>query len=117
MQLKIDWFSFTLKREVFNDDTEPTVLRQVMNQLQERYESFFDIAGDPSRWAWQPGKKPYRASVRNPDGGISIWLHPALDHVMIELTGRGCDTLGEWHDPFGFIAAFADRSDMPPTCA
>lgn len=109
MQINIDWFSFTLKRAADNDDTEPRVLSQVYDLLTERYPDWFEAFGGLTGWTWQPGKKPYRASYRSPDSGISIWVHPALDHVMVEMTGKGCARLGEWHDASGFIAAFQDR--------
>lgn len=109
MQINIDWFSFTLKRAVDADDTEPRVLSQAYDLLTERYPDWFDAFGTLTGWTWQAGRKPYRASYRSPDGGISIWVHPALDHLMVELTGKGCARLGEWHDASGFIAAFSDR--------
>lgn len=109
MQIKVDWFSFTVKREVQNDDDELIVLRQVLATLRDYYPASDKALGLDETWSWKAGRKPYRASFRSADDGIGIFIHPALNHAMVEFTGRGCDHLAEWRDPVGFMDAFKER--------
>lgn len=109
MQINIDWLSFTVRREVGEDDTEQTVLAQVLYAVSQLYEDFWDALQGSQPWEWRSGRKPYRASFARPDGGVAIFLHPALDHALIEISGKGCATLGEWRDPAGLLTGIAPR--------
>lgn len=109
MQINIDYIGFTIKREAGEGDTEWSVLDQVGQLIYDRYPSFREALGSSDDWKWGAGRKPYRASWQRTDGTCFIFLHPALDHALIEIPGKGCQSLGLWHDAGGFLEAFKDR--------
>lgn len=109
MQCRIDWLSFTIKVSLEEDETEKTVFAKAASELFELYPFFFDALGTLEGWTWRSGRKPYRASLCRPDGGVAIFVHPNLNHVLIEISGKGCETLSESEHAAAMLEHIAPR--------
>lgn len=109
MQINIDWLSFTVKRPVGEGDTENKALTDVITALEELSPSILDVMEVENGWKWGSGRKPYKTSFHRADFGMSIYLHPRLPHALIEITGKGCATLGEHAAALTFLEAVSPR--------
>jgi hypothetical protein len=109
MHVKIDWLSFTVKREVQDDDNEGIALQQVFASVLELHDSFFDAVGTLEGWQWRNGRKPYSASFARPDGGVAIYVHPRLPHALIEVSGKGCETLSAYPGAADLLEGISGR--------
>lgn len=109
MLFRIDWLSWTLKRTVGEGDTERSVAAQAWDNLCDIFPYAHEALAAGFDWSWQPGRTPYRASMRRSDGGLSIFVHPTLDHVLFELTGTGCEALRETPVAWEFLDAIKSR--------
>lgn len=109
MQINIDWLSFTGKRTVGDGDTEQKALADVFTYLDEIDPVILDVMNVTDDWKWDNGRKPYRASFRRPDFGMSIYVHPNLPHFLIEITGKGCASLGEDYRAPRFLEKISER--------
>lgn len=109
MLTKIDWISFTVRRVVEEGDTERSALGQGWDALEELWEDCYNALNVTHDWTWQKGRKPYAASYRSPDNGVAIFVHPRLDHILFEISGRGCDTLAKYEHAEAFLESIAGR--------
>lgn len=93
MLTKIDWISFSviLPEYVMTDerDTERALI-DALNELDANLFFWLDLTAG---WVRTKGRAPYSVSWTHPQGGITAMYHPRLPHALIEITGKGCDTL------------------------
>lgn len=109
MHIKLDWLSFTVRREVGEDDNEHVALNQVTAEIDALCEVWRDVFGSFANGKWQSGRKPYNASYALDCGGVVIFVHPKLDHALVEVTGRGCEMLGETAHGWAFLNSVKNR--------
>lgn len=99
---RIDWLSWTLPTEAHV--TSVSDLYYVAKGL------LHDIGDDYSQYLFNgmafenaTGRAPYRYALARADKGLFVYGGGHLNSVLFELTGRGCNELGEWEDASGFI--------------
>ena len=109
MQSRIDWLSFTGKRSVGEGDTEASALKDAISFLDDINPIILDALDWGDDWKWEKGRTPYRAAWRRGDNGVSIYVHPRLDHFLVEVSGRGCEALSDSPHAYEFLKAVADR--------
>lgn len=109
MLFKIDWLSFTVRSTPLQDETEKEAMTRTLLALQELFPEWDEALGWSEKWKWSKGRTPYKASLNRPDNGVAIFIHPSLDHSLIEVTGRACDTLSEYAHAGAFLEAIAPR--------
>lgn len=109
MHIKIDWLSLTGKRSVGEGDTERHALGQALEYLQELSPVVNETLSGEGGWQWDKGRTPYSASYRRGDNGVSIFVHPRLDHFLVEITGKGCETLASSSSAYEFLKAVQPR--------
>ena len=109
MHIKIDWLSFSLPLVLLEDETEQTTLAGVLAACDRINPLILDVVNVMPTWKWGSGRAPYRASFNRPDNGISIFLHPALPHALIEISGKGCETLADHPRAADFLEAITPR--------
>jgi hypothetical protein len=89
----IDWVSFTVP---FTPTTQSNLSEYKAGQLAwdaiGRYSSklLTVLYKCPSGFQWSRGRAPYSASWRC-DEGVTIYYHPRINNILIEVSGRGCD--------------------------
>lgn len=84
----IDWLSFTV----------PVIIvsrfdwgRNVEESVSAFIPGFLDEC--KSDWEHGFGRAPYSASFRCP--GVTIYYHPEINHILVEVDGQGCNIMGE----------------------
>lgn len=109
MIINVDWISFTGKRIAEPDDTMSSTLADAIKYIQGLGSAVGEFIDINPLWVWRTGRKPYSSSFTNPEGDIRIYIHPKLDHFLVELQGRACKRLSG--DPIGweFLDAVCDR--------
>jgi hypothetical protein len=95
MLVHIDWLSFTVKFTAGEGWDERDALAAALTEVLDLDDHFFDAVGTLEGWEWRAGRKPYSASFCRPDGGVAVFVHERLPHALIEVSGKGCETLGE----------------------
>lgn len=93
MLVKLDWLSFTVK---FQEGEGRTVLETAhlaaleIEELADGLCERLHITGD-----WKPsrGRAPYSHSFSWEDNGVTLFVHPNLNHALVEISGKGCDAV------------------------
>lgn len=93
--VSIDWLSFTLYPIRLIEGSDPVGrYRERVSQWAEH----LDIAH--MHWPMVPddiGRRPYTQSVRLFDNGLTVWFSEGVMHQTVEISGKGCDELGDDH--------------------
>lgn len=84
----IDWLSFTV----------PVIMvskvdwgKNVEESIEAVIPGFLDEC--TKDWEHGVGRAPYAASFRCP--GIGIYYHQEINHILVEVSGQGCNDMGE----------------------
>lgn len=93
MIYKIDWISFSVQVNPDQDTTEPEAFYHAAQAIRDLHQDLPQWLALDTEWEARNGRAPYRTSWLHPGGGITIFTHPALTHALIEISGRGCDTV------------------------
>jgi len=110
MLVAIDWLSLSAKFELNPEgESEATILDKAVTALQELTGEHYDLIDRGMKWDWSTGRTPYRVSRAREDFGAMLFLHPSLPHSLLEITGRGCEVLGEDPRSGAFLSAISDR--------
>jgi hypothetical protein len=107
----VDWLSFTVP----GDATIP-----IMTMGQEIAHALSIVREHPGLWVFQPitdwlnkpqdapqdpleglqlakARFPYKNSLKTPDGGLRLFFDRMHDHVLVEVSGQGCERLRTYH--------------------
>lgn len=109
MYHKIDWISFSFKRETSKGESPSAALTAVVNGLNALLGADAEILMTGEDWTLGAGRKPYEASYTHPKGGVVLFWHTRLDHALIEITGRGCDWIEETGNLVRLLSTVAHR--------
>lgn len=109
MQSRIDWLSLTGKRTVGEGDNELIALKGAVSYLDDLDPVILDALEFGTDWKWEKGRTPYKAAYRRPDNGCTIYVHPRLDHFLVEVSGRGCEALSDSPHAYNFLKAVTPR--------
>jgi hypothetical protein len=96
MYTKLDWVSFSFKRETWDNQlgseavvTMDKALRALVGD--DLFDTFF-----VTDWQLGKGRAPYEASYHHPAGGLVMFFHTRLDHCLVEISGQGCDWMSKY---------------------
>jgi len=109
MITRIDWLSFSLMTDDFTTyhwQDWPHFLAQVIIRHMGTHASllrFDDV------WEVGKGRAPYSHSMRRQDGGVVIFFHPTLPHILVEVTGRACEEMHHNDTLEIFLESVSDR--------
>jgi len=93
MDAKIDWISFTLPMYV-NEQEQSSYELSIEVAVKAAFGEELANKVFQQKWVENPyGRKPYSRSWTLADCGISIFTSEKLPHMLIELSGQGCDYL------------------------
>ena len=93
MLIKVDWISFSIPVDVMEDGTDYDSLNSVSDALDDLHPDMATWLGLQEGVEAGKGRAPYRVSWRSPSGGVVVFTHPAINHALIEVSGRGTDEL------------------------
>lgn len=109
MHIKIDWLSFSIPVPTDGDTTEREVLYRALDWMVAHDIVLPEPLMCSDAWKWGRGRAPYRASYSSPDNGITYFVHPALPHALVEISGRGCEHLSEYANAADLLEAITPR--------
>lgn len=104
----IDYLSFTLRTGRFKD-VESLILEDANNEMDK-----FDTTGsfrawmNAQQWNYRTGRRPYQRGRENTEKSVFVWLG-GQEHVQVEVTGQGCESLRESGILDSTMFAFRER--------
>lgn len=93
MEISIDYLSFTIPFEQVYDTPNHRLGIAVEEMTNAYLGTFTDAIIDNQPFSMGKPRAPYSARWGREDGGVSIFAGPACPHILIEITGRGCETV------------------------
>lgn len=95
----IDWLSFTIEVPIIGT-SKGNLIWQFTNQEMTIALGDLWVAMNAATGSWElsSGRAPYSASYRSPIG-ISLFYNVRIGHMLMEVSGRGC----EWLASRGFL--------------
>lgn len=93
MLIKVDWISFSVPVEVIEGADEIDAFYETAHAIRHLHPDLPELMALDAAWEAGNGRAPYRTSWKHPEGGITIFTHPAIPHALVEVSGRGCDQL------------------------
>lgn len=109
MITKIDWLSFSLPIGEGKPLPALQMWESVTNALEVFHPLVSSVLLEGQTYEYHKGRPPYSMGFARADAGVYIFCHPALSHFLVEITGRGCDTLGGDKRALGFLGKVAER--------
>lgn len=109
MLIKVDWISFSVPVDVMEDGTDYDSLNAVANALDDLHPTLSSWLGLQGGVEAGKGRAPYRVGWRSPSGGVVVFTHPAVNHALVEVSGRGCDELIDAGTLTGVLSASQPR--------
>lgn len=109
MFTRIDWLSFSVTYEPPKSARVGSALNLVMAAIRQLAPMWDDASGMDESWGWGGGRKPYSTSWRSADGGFVVFFHPKLPHALVEISGRGCEALGQRASARAFLEVVRHR--------
>lgn len=109
MYVSIDYLSFTIPfHQVY--DTPNHLLGPTVEQATNEYlgQSTQSIIDDQAFNLGRP-RAPYSVRWGREDGGVSIFAGPACPHILVEVTGRGCERVCELGAMENLLVLVQDR--------
>lgn len=109
MFISVDWLSFTFEmtdaQEAFSFELWGRAAKELQKQLPLAY---LALVKD---WQFVPklGRAPYNASQQREDAGVMIFAHQKLPHSLVEVGGKGLDTLGSLDAELALLKSVAHR--------
>lgn len=93
MKIAIDYLSFTIPFDQVYD-TPNYQLGSAVEQTTNAYMGqLIDAILDNQSFAVGRPRAPYSVRWGREDGGVSIFAGAACPHILVEITGRGCETV------------------------
>lgn len=93
MLVKVDWLSFTVKFAVGEGRSVGEVCQLVWQELLDMDDDLpARLVGD-SDFTAAKGRAPYSDAFSWHNGGVTLFVHPALNHALFEISGKGCDAV------------------------
>jgi len=95
MLVKLDWLSFSLVWSADNGRGGEYLWQNISAAMDalETPDLPHDLDMAEVSWTRELGRAPYQESFVHPTSKIRIYVHPALNHCLIEVSGTGCDWL------------------------
>lgn len=95
MLVKVDWISFTLDLGLATTKARNALHmpEEIMNVLDFVHPMMGEWLHISDENAACPSRAPYSLAWRWTTRGMTIFCHPNLQHVLFEISGRGCDLL------------------------
>lgn len=115
MLCKIDWISFSIPMDTSKMEDERDAPQEVVNSLERLHDDLPEWLALGEEFEARNGRAPYRTSWARHDDGMRIFAHPALSHALVEITGRGCDSLqdlGKTNDVLKAVSGRVTRLDI-----
>lgn len=102
-------FSFPLPaREFANDlDVRPYVFDALYEVVGDYW---YDVLKSEQKWLSGENHRPFSAALRRKDNTMSLQWNHKLSHAVFEISGAGCDLLGDTIVTGGLMALVADRA-------
>lgn len=89
----IDWLSFTVASPSLNSVPRSLWLVKCLRATREAMSADVPIPRDTELFEEYSGRAPYLVRWTSAEYGTTVLAHPGLGHVLIELSGRGCQAL------------------------
>jgi hypothetical protein len=91
--IRVDWLSFSVDvgaGEGRQSSIMPQLTGDALRVLDADLPTWLGLLGEiePGR-----GRAPYTASWSALDGGVTVFTSPVVPHALVEVSGRGCETL------------------------
>jgi len=102
--VRVDWLSYTWKRDVQFDQSTGSLLSEVMTMAETSRELLRLLDGG---WILSHGRAPYDKAFKNASNTVHVYFSHKLGHVLVELSGQACERLGA--HIFNLITAEADH--------
>jgi DNA relaxase NicK len=110
MQISIDYLSFTIPFEQVYDTPNYRLGAVVEERTNEYMGQSIDALLDDQSFSLGKPRAPYSARWGRADGGVSIFAGAACPHILVEVTGKGCETLRRHEALQGVLSLVQDRS-------
>lgn len=107
----IDWLSFTVETEPAITDDDDEIVRAIYrlkDEIREQNPVLNNVIERMRDTEPTSERLPYNLAWRSPDG-MTIYMHPALPHALIEFSGQGCQWLRDNELLHGVLAWSEDR--------
>lgn len=91
MHTKIDWLSFTFKVDNTGCENDKLMAQRAWDALEYELGSLLHLFSGGGEFKPEKGRKPYSISYRTQDGGIAVFFNHKLDHMLVEISGKGCE--------------------------
>jgi len=99
MRTHIDWITFTLTPRYQSEYPEGTTQSEVYSQaIEQAFLQTFDSDATEEYFGgvWEKQERsraPYTDAWKVDKGGITVYASPTLNHLCVEISGQGCETL------------------------
>lgn len=91
MLVKVDWLSFTVKFPEGEGRTVIETAHLAALEIEELGEGMCERLHMAKGWIPSHGRAPYSHSFTWEDNGVTLFVHPNLNHALVEISGKGCD--------------------------
>lgn len=109
MLTKIDWLSFSLPIGEGNPLPSHRMADYVAQAVSDFSPVVFDVLFTGYEFEQRKGRAPYSIGWARNDNGVFIFAHPNLPHLLIEVTGKGCDAVSQTTQETEFVIAVQPR--------
>lgn len=93
--LLVDWLSFTTPSPSLNSVPRSLWLVKCLRAARQATTVDVPIPRDPEAFTEYSGRAPYLVRWTCAEFGTTLLAHPSLGHILVELSGRGCQALRE----------------------
>jgi len=108
-QVLVDWLSFSVDAPAYSSIPRGALLSSVVHACDRGSLRTIPKAIFAADWQEGPGRAPYAFRFTSPETGCTLFGHESFDHVLCELSGRGCALLTELGGLQRVAAAVAGR--------
>src|SRR5215213_8149381 len=93
MHISIDYLSFTIPFEQVYDTPNHRLGAAVEERTNEYMGQSINAVLDDQSFSVGKSRAPYSVRWGREDGGVSIFAGASCPHILVEITGKGCETL------------------------
>lgn len=108
MIVKIDWISFSIPMPGELDNDQQTA-KHIVSAVDDLHPKLSEWLALETEFTARNGRAPYSIAWQRADSGLTVFAHPSLSHALIEISGRGCETLSQSGNMDAALQAVANR--------
>lgn len=111
----VDWLSFTVPIDTLSSIPPQFALRKCISRVRHVTTGLLPLSLDAQAFTEYTGRVPYDTRFTDAATGTSIFCGPHVGHLLVELSGRGCQSIrdaGQMADTLLSVVSHLTRLDV-----